>query len=120
MVFKYTQYIIINQDVKDMRKGKLVAQGAHASIGAYRLVATHNNSAIPDNWFEEGQRKIILKASEQTILALYDKLIADGIVAYIVRDFGLTQIPVDTLTCMAIGPDVISNIEDYVKDLKLV
>lgn len=121
MVFKYTQYLVINSDVKEIKKGKLVAQGAHASIGAYRLAQKDDNySAILDNWFDEGQRKIALKATEKEILALYDRLIADGVIAYIVHDFGLTQIPADTLTCMAIGPDTISNIEQYVKDLKLL
>jgi peptidyl-tRNA hydrolase len=121
MTFKYTQYLIFNSDVKDIKKGKLTAQSAHASIGAYRLAQKNDNySAVADNWFDEGQRKIALKASEKEILALYDKVTQDGIIAYIVRDFGLTQIPADTLTCMAIGPDTIANIEHYVNDLKLL
>jgi PTH2 family peptidyl-tRNA hydrolase len=118
MTFEYTQYIIINSDVKEIKKGKLVAQGAHASIGAYRK-AIKESPEITDGWFDEGQRKITLKASEAEILSLNEK-IANNTHTYIVRDFGLTQIAPDTLTAMAIGPDKIKNIEQYVKDLKLL
>lgn len=123
MEFEYTQFIIINEDVKGIQKGKLIGQGAHAAVGAF-VEALKKNHDAAIGWFTEckgGQRKIILKAPEQTIIKLSEKLILDHpeIPTYVVRDFGLTQIPADTLTCMAIGPALIHEIDHYVKELKL-
>ena len=121
--FKYTQFIIINEDIKGIQKGKLIGQGAHAAVGAF-LEAQKRDPDAAKGWFDEfngGQRKIILKAPEHVILKLSEKLILEypEIPIYMVRDFGLTQIPQDTLTCMAIGPALKSDIDRFVKDLKL-
>lgn len=116
--FKYTQYIIINSDVK-MGKGKAIAQGCHASLGSY-LDGTDLKLAY--EWKLEGARKVVLRASENEIMELYNKISNEhpNIPTYLVKDFGLTQIPAGSITALGIGPYLIYRLKEYVKDLRLV
>jgi len=117
--FQYTQYIIVNSDVKEMKKGKMCAQVAHASLGAYLVC---DDMGTQYEWLSEGARKVVLKASEEKIIELYDKISNQrpNIPIYKVRDYGLTQVPENTLTAIGLGPYLIYILQEYVKDLKLV
>jgi peptidyl-tRNA hydrolase len=46
--------------------------------------------------------------------------IANDISVWDIHDFGFTQIAPDSLTCIAIGPDVDEKIDIVIKDLKLL
>lgn len=117
---KYTQYIIVNSDVKKMQDGKRGAQIGHAAVGGFRRYNMFKPE-IAEAWFFEGQRKIALKASQIEIERInYEVLHNTDAYTYVVEDFGLTQIPADTLTCMSIGPDLEEKIKPFVKDLKLL
>jgi peptidyl-tRNA hydrolase, PTH2 family len=118
--FTYSQCIIINSDIKEMQKGKAVGQGAHGSVGAF-LETYLKNPTVAIEWIKEGQRKVVLKAPEQVILNIAKQIITDdpSMPIFVVRDFGLTQIPKNSLTCIAIGPTEKYRIAKYTKDLKL-
>jgi len=118
--FKYTQAIIVRKDI-EIPKGKLAVQVAHASIGAY-LEAQKNfyQSYDADDWFEEGQRKIVFKVNR--VNDLYNiKALADvkNIPNHLVEDFGCTVFKEPTVTCIGLGPCVIEKINEITKDLKL-
>jgi peptidyl-tRNA hydrolase, PTH2 family len=129
---KYVQYILVNKDV-EMGKGKMAAQVGHAAIEGYDLMR-EEKPELATAWKREGQRKIVLKATKEEIKSLMKKLsivnldilqinkiaINDTVLYTTIKDFGLTQIPVGTLTCMVIGPDLKSKIEPHVKNFKLM
>jgi len=107
--------IIVRKDL-DMRTGKVAGQVGHASVTAYRYATKE----IAGKWFNEGQKKIILKvANEQELKDVGKLAIANDLQVWDIHDFGLTQVAPDTLTCIAIGPDTDERLDKVIKDLKL-
>jgi PTH2 family peptidyl-tRNA hydrolase len=51
----YKQVIVLRNDLK-MGKGKLVAQGSHASLMSF-LNTQKNNPTAAKEWLNEGQKK---------------------------------------------------------------
>lgn len=99
------QVIIMRTDL-NMRKGKMIAQGAHATW----LFFLRGGPMIPseiDHWFMEGMKKICVRAdSEAQLLELHRAAIRAGLRAYIVTDAGHTEFDgIPTMTCLAIGPN---------------
>jgi len=108
--------IIVRKDL-GMSTGKVATQVGHASVMAYKMSsATHEGL----QWYEEGQKKIILKVNslielvQIKSLAMYENINVNTVI-----DFGLTQIEPNTMTCIAIGPDTDEKINKIIKDLKL-
>lgn len=108
------QVIVIRKDL-GMRKGKMIAQGAHASMGAFlsrswvdvdpkRLLTPLG--ARMDEWFNGMHTKVtVYVESEKELLALYEKAKSLGLMHYLVKDAGLTEFKEPTYTALAIGPD---------------
>ena len=114
--FKYTQVIIFRSDLK-IPKGKLAVQAGHASIGAY---LEQKDEDIKKEWFEEGQRKLALKADCVEKLELLKKVAQDcNIPAYLVEDLGLTVFNEPTVTCLGLGPCKIEQMDIITKLLSL-
>ena len=62
------QVIVIRRDLW-MRRGKEIAQGAHASLGAVLEEATAEDI---NDWIESGNKKIVCKiGSENALLELH-------------------------------------------------
>jgi PTH2 family peptidyl-tRNA hydrolase len=99
----YKQAIIVRADLA-MGKGKLVAQGCHASLSSYNLVRKRNPE-IAVAWEKQGQMKIVLKVqSESELLEYFQTAKAAGIPCELIRDAGHTQLEPGTLTCFGAGP----------------
>lgn len=133
------QVIIWRDDLK-APKGKIAAQVAHASMlflvrgasfGWNRDVfkKTISNEVYSDKkvemiqrWLESGMTKICLKIdSEESMKALYDKATKMGIISNFVVDEGITVFNgVNTLTCLALGPEISSVLDTITGDLKLL
>jgi PTH2 family peptidyl-tRNA hydrolase len=127
------QVIIIRKDLK-MRRGKEIAQGAHASLGALlklmskkkrfgtfkRKLKYRKNDALFE-WLEGIFTKICLTVnSEQELMDMYEKAINKKLNCCIIKDRGTTEFNnVPTYTCVAIGPDYSEKIDEITKDLKL-
>ncbi|MFH1199984.1 MAG: peptidyl-tRNA hydrolase Pth2 [Candidatus Micrarchaeota archaeon] len=110
------QAIVLRNDLK-MGKGKIAAQASHASVMAY----ASSNRDVASEWFEEGQKKIVLKADgEKALLELHRLAKRIGLHAVLVHDAGHTQIPAGTLTAIAIGPDDERKIDSVTGKLKLL
>lgn len=109
------QVIVARKDL-GMGAGKLAAQVAHASIGAYE-------KANPDTvraWRSDGQRKVVLRASDEpTLTELADDARRAGLPHSLVRDAGHTQLEPGTLTALAIGPAPATEIDRLTGDLSL-
>lgn len=113
-----------------MRKGKMVAQGAHASISvllkyAGRDEGTFVMSGFSEHiaaWAEGSQTKVCVSCnSEQELLELYEKAYNAGIACSIIRDEGRTEFNgIPTYTAVAIGPDLPENIDKITGHLPLL
>ena len=125
------QVIVIRRDLR-MRRGKEIAQGAHASMAWLRqrvidrmapggMVDHLQLSAAEQAWFERSFRKVTVKVnSEAELLAVYEKALEAGLAAYLITDRGLTEFGgVPTRTCLGVGPDYDDLIDPVTGDLEL-
>ena len=125
------QVIVIRRDLR-MRRGKEIAQGAHASMAWLRqrvmplltppgAVDQVEFSPAERAWLEGSLRKVTVKVgSEAELLAVYEKAIEAGLVAHLITDRGLTEFGgVPTRTCLGIGPDYDDLIDPVTGDLEL-
>ncbi len=125
------QVIVIRRDLR-MRRGKEIAQGAHASMAWLRqrimphLTQTGRADQVEFSeaertWLNVSMRKVTVKVgSEQELLDVYDKARAAGLVVELITDRGLTEFGgVPTRTCLAVGPDYDDLIDPVTGDLEL-
>ena len=125
----HKQVIALRKDL-NMRKGKMIAQGAHASMAAVLDRAQRSGRELsislddPDigPWLEGKFAKIAVGAeSEAELVELYERALAAGLPCSLIRDSGLTEFAgVPTLTACAIGPAEISKIDPITAHLKLL
>lgn len=130
-----TKQVIVLRDDLNMRKGKMVGQGAHASNevllsqmeraeieDGYTLTLTVKNGSYMARWLAEYYTKICLSVnSEEALLALYNEAIEMGIPASLITDMGLTEFKgVQTKTAIAIGPHDKDEINKLTGSLKLL
>ena len=100
-----------------MKKGKIAAQAAHASLAAAMKASTK----IRKQWEEEGMKKIVLKvSSKEQLLKLFQKAKRAKLPCELIIDRGLTQIKPGTLTALGIGPDKDEKIDKLTGKLKLL
>ena len=122
--------IVMRKDL-NMRRGKQIAQGSHASMGAILNYAgpvyegeIRINVEKPEvrQWLEGRFTKVCVSVdSEAELLAIYDAAIAANINVKLIRDAGLTEFNgVPTLTCLALGPDTPEHINAITGHLKLL
>src|SRR6185369_11772358 len=119
IVYEHKQVIVLRKDL-NMRAGKMVAQGAHASMAAILneaefmddsltiILHEHNKRwllgglAVPPSGF----KKICVSVkSEAELLAIYDRAELLGIPCAKILDNGATEFKgVKTWTAVAVGP----------------
>ncbi|MFA5696697.1 MAG: aminoacyl-tRNA hydrolase [Bacilli bacterium] len=115
--------IVVRKDL-EMSVGKLAGQCGHAVAGCLRKPVSHEVKDFFDciitDWFEEGQVKVILQVeTEKDLQMITSKCLLNEVPYYCVRDFGLTELEPNTLTCIGIGPDIRENINKITGNLKL-
>ena len=124
----YKQVIVMRHDLK-MRRGKQIAQGAHASMAflASRLkvsgvVSMNEFDEASQAWLSWGFAKICCRVdSEDELLAIRDVASQQGLEVHMITDSGKTEFHgVPTNTCLAIGPDESSKIDAITGELKLL
>lgn len=128
-----TMYIIVNNDLA-MGKGKIIAQCCHGVCDVIRQLHTEKNDEIYRSWLKNGQKKIVLKATQKQLIALSDEFNIfksnvsksngstsnKNIWCYGVYDAGLTQIPENSLTCVVFRPLAPDQIPNIIHSLKLL
>jgi len=126
------QVIVMRKDL-NMRKGKMVAQGAHASMKAVldsmkfmpkensMVLKLDDNSAMED-WIEGRFTKICVSVdSEAELLEIFNKAKAAKLTSALIVDAGATEFNgVPTKTCCAIGPAWSDEIDKITGHLKLL
>lgn len=122
------QVIVMRHDLK-MRRGKQIAQGAHASM-SFLCRRLHDSASVSMNDFSEVQRAWLTGAfakvccrvnSEEELLQIRDQALADGLEVHLITDSGKTEFHGQpTRTCLAIGPDTAERIDAITGDLQLL
>lgn len=108
------QVILMRKDLS-MSKGKLVAQGAHASVDAI----FDANSKLVKKWRTSGMKKIALKVeSLEQLKELIEKAQEQDLATSLITDAGHTEVKPGTMTCGAIGPGPEVQIDKITGDLK--
>ncbi len=113
---EYKQVILVRQDLK-LSKGKMSSQVSHASVEA----TLKSDQDKVRSWRGKGMKKVVLKVKDEKELLKYKRLADElGLVNSLVKDAGRTEIKPGTLTCLAIGPDLLEKVDKVSKDLKMV
>ena len=135
------QILIIRTDTNPkMRKGKMIAQGAHASEKAifdlmvrkelsiyeapvqfveYSLTVIKDSPI--DKWMHENFKKIVLGAPLNKLIEIYQEAKKMNIPCALIEDSGLTEFGGEvTITACSIGPDNPNKIDVLTKNLKLL
>ena len=125
------QVFVIRRDLR-MRRGKEIAQGAHASMAWLRQRVTPalspagasdqvRFSEAEREWLEGSLRKVTVKVgSEAELLAVYGKAVSAGVLVNLITDRGLTEFGgTPTRTCLAVGPDYDDRVDPVTGDLEL-
>jgi len=136
-ISKVKQVIVVRKDL-NMRKGKVAAQVAHASLKVFvdrmsRLTLDYEDSQYIDwyifpatdemqKWITEGFTKVVVSCdSEDEIYDLAKKAQCLKIPHAVIVDSGFTEFAGNrTTTCIAIGPDDSEKIDKLTKEYKLL
>lgn len=133
------QVIVMRKDL-NMRKGKMIAQGAHASMKVFfdkmynpdfdvsmseeldQGLRTMQLTNEETDWVDGIFTKICLSIdSEQELLDVYDKAKKAGLNCALIQDSGKTEFNgVPTYTCCAIGPNTSEKIDLITGGLSLL
>ena len=122
------QVIVMRHDLK-MRRGKQIAQGAHASTSflTRRLqnklsICMNDFTPNEQTWITGSFAKVCVRCnSEQELMAIHNKSIELGLEVHLITDSGRTEFHGQpTRTCLAIGPDEASKIDQVTGQLELL
>ncbi|MCE5299136.1 MAG: peptidyl-tRNA hydrolase Pth2 [Methanoregulaceae archaeon] len=115
-VFEWKQCLVVRSDLR-MSCGKMCAQAAHAAILAYE----RSDAASRRKWYNEGQKKVVLKvAGERTLFELKTIAESAGIAAALIQDAGMTEVPPGTITALGLGPARSEELDKITGDLSLL
>lgn len=123
VIIMRTKYPDGKGGTRKLRSGKMIAQGAHASMAF--MIEIINGVALTQeekDWIDDKFTKICLYVeSEEELLQLYDRARACGLTSSLIQDAGDTEFGgVPTYTALAIGPHHSSKIDPLTKHLPLL
>ena len=122
------QVICMRHDL-NMRRGKQIAQGAHASMSflcrrlqANGSISLGDFSIAQQAWLTGSFAKVCCRVnSEQELMEIYEKAVEAGLEVHLITDSGKTEFHGQpTRTCLAIGPDDAAAIDAITGHLQLL
>lgn len=122
------QVIVMRTDL-NMRKGKMVAQGAHASLATFMWAWEGMNGSITgdlvearDQWIEGTFTKVCVRVDSETeLMRIFGEASAAKLPVKLITDAGHTEFHgVPTRTCLAIGPAWSDDIDKITGGLTLL
>jgi PTH2 family peptidyl-tRNA hydrolase len=122
------QVIVMRHDLK-MRRGKQIAQGAHASMSFLTRRLQSSESISLDKfspnaqaWITDSFAKACVRCnSEEELIAIHDKAMEMGLEVHLITDSGRTEFQgKPTRTCLAIGQDDAARIDQVTGHLELL
>jgi len=116
--YAFKQMLVVRKDL-NMRKGKIAAQAAHASLASY---LEHYKDRRMDAWLAGAFAKICVSVdSEEEFDEIVSKARDAGILTTVIVDQGRTEFNgVPTKTVAAIGPDTHEALYSVTGHLKLL
>jgi PTH2 family peptidyl-tRNA hydrolase len=110
----------MRKDLK-MRRGKEIAQGAHASMAFLTKRIGQEIVGVQREWLDSSFTKVCLQVNSwEELMDVYAAARSSGLEAHLITDSGFTEFKgVPTVTCLAIGPDYDWRIDAVTGDLKL-
>lgn len=106
-----------------VRKGKLIAQGAHASVtAAFEGIGHSLTRGHVETWLREGQTKIaVYVKTEEELLEIFHRAQTGHLACALIRDAGKTEFDgIPTLTAVAVGPAPIDLVDAITRHLPLL
>lgn len=141
------QVIVMRKDL-GMRKGKMISQGAHASMKIFFDRIKEFSQDVPNindehyydrpriskikemsisitpqmlDWITGKFTKICVSVnSEKELLDIFEKAKCSCLPCALIKDEGLTEFKEPTFTCCAIGPDLSERIDPITGSLPLL
>lgn len=128
------QVIVLRRDLNVKNVGKLVAQGAHASVGGLlprdttQLIPQDDGSVLlqaritPEQaeWFSTLSIKAVVGVeSEAELRAIYQQAKEAGLPCVLIEDAGFTEFDGPTLTAVGIGPAPADQVDPITRHLRL-
>tara|TARA_Y100001970_G_scaffold216830_1_gene265503 strand:+ start:12738 stop:13112 length:375 start_codon:yes stop_codon:yes gene_type:complete len=114
-----TMVLVTRADLK-LSKGKLAAQCGHAVLEC-TVRAKKTAPRDLDRYRRGGARKIVCKVEDEIKLkSILSQAKSAGLVCYLVKDAGHTEIPPGTVTVVGVGPGPRSEIDKITGNLQLV
>ncbi len=122
------QVIVMRHDLK-MRRGKQIAQGAHASMSFICRRLQGNNAVLLSEftpleqaWLNGTFAKVCCRVdSEEELMSIHDRAKELDLEVHLITDSGRTEFHGrPTRTCLAIGPDDCSKIDQVTGHLNLL
>lgn len=125
------QVIVMRKKDLNLRYGKAVSQGCHASLGAIlnimkkdgnKRILTIEDGSVLDSWLNDKFTKICVGVdSEQELLDIYQKATEDtNLITCLITDAGLTEFHgVPTKTCCSIL-GFVKDVDKITSHLKLL
>ena len=124
------QVIVMRKDL-NMRKGKMIAQGSHASMACLTrlMYPIEDGTTIKiegydelTQWLGNSYAKICVSVdSENELLNVYQNAKNAELNVQLIEDSGRTEFGgITTKTCLCIGPHEVSKIDEITKHLKLL
>jgi peptidyl-tRNA hydrolase, PTH2 family len=86
--------VVARKDLK-LSAGKLAAQVGHAAVDC-AMKAKRHQPAVFEAWYEEGQKKVVVKAELAAEKA--------GLTTALIADAGHTELAPGTITVLGVGP----------------
>lgn len=131
-----TKQVIVMRNDLNMRKGKMIAQGAHASIAflTKRMVINHDHHPtemfrsstalweVELEWLTNSFTKVCVYVnSDEELFDIVRQAKEAGLEVHLIQDAGKTEFKdVPTYTCCAIGPDYSDKIDKVTGHLPLL
>ena len=122
------QVLVMRHDL-NMRRGKQIAQGAHASMSFLCRRLQEAGSVSLDGltdaqraWLTGAFAKVCCRVdSEEELMQIHDKALEAGMEVHLITDSGRTEFHGQpTRTCLAIGPDEADKIDAITGHLQLL
>lgn len=118
------QVIVMRKDL-NMRRGKEIAQGAHASMAFLSIIAQSEGKYllkdVEKQWLNGTFTKVCVRVnSEQELDAIAEAARKEFLTVSVITDSGKTEFAgVPTKTCLAIGPDLAEKVDKITGALAL-
>jgi len=125
----HTKQVIVMRHDLGMRRGKQVAQGAHAAMAFLTRRLQHGLPITLDAlteaqraWLADSFTKVCCRVeSEEELFLVYGAALDADLEVHLITDSGRTEFHGEsTHTCLAIGPDDAAKIDEVTGHLQLL